>query len=213
MVYYKHYLLGRQFVARTDHQALKWLYSLQEPRDRIARWLVTLSGYQFSIEYWPGNKHGNANAMSRRCPNPEECKCPLLEEEILKCGPCQKFCQRAETMDSTLMDSQGNLRSMQVQGDEAVHMVQTQSQTQGQQVESGDAKTVPIVIAAKGRGRPKHGRTGCHRGNDGKKSLTRGGVAVQGTDTNAQALTSSPGTPGKEPASSQEKPVIVLLCV
>ena len=28
MEYYKHYLLGRWFVAQTDHQALKWLYSL-----------------------------------------------------------------------------------------------------------------------------------------------------------------------------------------
>ena len=35
--YYKHYLLGRQFVAQTDHQALRWLYSLREPKDRIAR--------------------------------------------------------------------------------------------------------------------------------------------------------------------------------
>ena len=65
---------------------------------------------------------------------------------------------------------------------------------------------MPIVIAAKGRGRPKHDRTGCHRGNIGKKSLTRGGVGVPGTDTDAQALTSNPGTPGKEPAPSQEKP-------
>ena len=69
-------------------------------------------------------------------------------------------------------------------------------------MESGDPKAVPIVIAAKGRGRSKHGRTGCHRGNNGKKSLTRGGVAVLGTDTDAQALTSSPGLPEKEPAPS-----------
>ena len=45
MEYNKHYLLGRQFVVRTDHQALKWLYSLREPKDRIARWLETLSAY------------------------------------------------------------------------------------------------------------------------------------------------------------------------
>ena len=90
MEYYKHYLLGRQFVPRTDHQALKWPYSLREPKDRKARWLETRSACQFSIEYRPGHKHGNANAMSRRCPNPQECKCPLLEEEILKSGPCQK---------------------------------------------------------------------------------------------------------------------------
>ena len=92
MEYYKHYLLGRWFVAWTDHQALKWLHSLREPKDRIARWLETLSAYQFSIEYQPGHKHGNADEMSRRCPNPQECKGLLLEEEVLKCGPCQKCC-------------------------------------------------------------------------------------------------------------------------
>ena len=69
-------------------------------------------------------------------------------------------------------------------------------------MESGDPKTVPIVLAAKGIGRPKHCRTGCHRVNNGKKSLTRRGVAVPGTDTDAKALTSSPGTLEKEPAPS-----------
>ena len=158
MKYYKHYLLERQFLARTDNQALKWLSSLKEPKDRIARWLETLSAYQFSIEYWPGNKHGNANAMFWRCPNPEECKCLLLEEEILKCSPCQKCHQKAETMDSTIMDSQGSLRSMQVQGDEPVCMVQTHSQTKGQQ--AYDPKMVTTVMAAKGRNRQKYGRMG-----------------------------------------------------
>ena len=109
-------------------------------------------------------------------------------------------------MDSVLIDSQGNLRNMHVQGVEAVCVTQTQCQTQGPQVESCDPKTVPIVIVAKGRGRTKHGRTGCHRGNNGKKSLIRGGVAVPGTDTDAQALTSTPGTPEKEPAPSGKKP-------
>ena len=32
MEYYKQYLLGRKFLVRTDHQALKWLFSLKEPR-------------------------------------------------------------------------------------------------------------------------------------------------------------------------------------
>ena len=166
MEYYKHYLLGRRFVAWTDHQALRWLYSLREPKDRIARWLETLSAYQFSIEHH-GHKHVNADAMSRRCLDPQECKCPLLEEEVLKCGPCQKCCQRAVTMDSALMDTQRNQRSMQAQCSDPVHMVQTCSQTKG--LQACDLEENATAMAAKGRDRTKYGRMGHQRGNPRKK--------------------------------------------
>ena len=81
MEYYKQYLLGQKFLVRTDHQALKWLFSLKEPKDRIARWLEIMSAYQFLVEYRPGKKHGNADAMSRRQCNPSDCKCPILDED------------------------------------------------------------------------------------------------------------------------------------
>jgi hypothetical protein len=56
------------------YQALVWLFSLKEPKGRIARWLEILSAFQFSIQHRPGSKHGNADGMSR-CPSPEECLC------------------------------------------------------------------------------------------------------------------------------------------
>ena len=34
MEYYKQYLLGQKFLVQTDHQALKWLFSLKEPKDQ-----------------------------------------------------------------------------------------------------------------------------------------------------------------------------------
>ena len=34
---FKHYLLGRQFVVRTDHSALRWPMSFKEPCDQMAR--------------------------------------------------------------------------------------------------------------------------------------------------------------------------------
>ena len=44
-------------------------------------------------------------------PYPHECWCPLLEdEEILKCGPCQKCKRRANWMDSNLMTTEGTLK-------------------------------------------------------------------------------------------------------
>ena len=147
--------------------------------------------------------HGNANAMSRRCPNPQECKCPLLEEEVLKCGPCWKCHQRAETMDSALMDSQGNWRSMQVQCSDPVHVVQTHSQTKG--LQACDLEGGATVTAAKGRNRTKHGRMGHWRGNPRKKFPTREGVGVLRTEMSTQASPSDPGQPEREQAPSREK--------
>ena len=103
--YFKHYLLGRQFLARTDHQALIWLFSLREPKGRIARWIEILSAYQFSIEYRPGKRHGNADAMSR-CPNPRDCHCGNEDStEMLRCGPCTKCQKRTTDMQSTLQSA------------------------------------------------------------------------------------------------------------
>ena len=63
---FRYYLLGRQFHVRTDHAALKWLQSLKEPRGRRARWLETLSEFDFTIEHRPGKVHANADALSRK---------------------------------------------------------------------------------------------------------------------------------------------------
>ena len=88
--YYKHYLLGRTFVVRSDHQALKWLFSLKDPSNRVASWNEILSAYSFAIEYRLGRQHGNADGMSR-CPNPRDCQCPYdSDDPVLKCGPCTK---------------------------------------------------------------------------------------------------------------------------
>ena len=37
--YFQQYLLGQKFLVWTDHQAIHWLFSLKEPKDRLARWL------------------------------------------------------------------------------------------------------------------------------------------------------------------------------
>ncbi|CAC5398529.1 unnamed protein product [Mytilus coruscus] len=56
--YYRQYLLGRKFSVRVDHQPLVWLFSLKEPKGRIARWIEILSAYDFSNIHRPGKKHG-----------------------------------------------------------------------------------------------------------------------------------------------------------
>lgn len=63
--HFRMYLYGQEFVVVTDHQPLKWLMTIKEPQPRVARWIVRLSEYQFTIEYRPGSVNGNADALSR----------------------------------------------------------------------------------------------------------------------------------------------------
>lgn len=97
--HYRSYLLGRKFLVRTDHQALKWIFTMKEPKSRVARWIEALSEFSFEIEHRSGTKHGNADGMSR-CPNPWTCECKNYE--ALRCGPCKKCRRKNELMEGTL---------------------------------------------------------------------------------------------------------------
>lgn len=62
------YLSGRPFTIYSDHQPLKYLFSesRQVPvmaASRIQRWALTLSAYQYTIQYRPGFKMANADAL------------------------------------------------------------------------------------------------------------------------------------------------------
>ena len=63
--YFRHYLLGREFTVRSDHQALKFLFSLKSPKGRIARYIEILSEYNFTIDFRKGLSHNNADILSR----------------------------------------------------------------------------------------------------------------------------------------------------
>ena len=64
--YFRHYLLGREFLLRTDHNSLRWLHNFKEPEGQVARWLEQLSSFQYCIRHRPGKQHTNADALSRR---------------------------------------------------------------------------------------------------------------------------------------------------
>ena len=63
--HFRPYLLGREFLLRTDHGSLTWMQSFKEPEGQLARWLEKLQEYQFSIVHRQGRKHSNADALSR----------------------------------------------------------------------------------------------------------------------------------------------------
>ena len=64
--YYRHYLLGRRFVVRTDHSTLQWLRRLSDPVGQQARWFGYIEEFDCSIVHRPGARHLNADALSRR---------------------------------------------------------------------------------------------------------------------------------------------------
>ena len=87
---FKQYLLGRQFLIRSDHSSLRWIMSFKNPENQMARWMEVLSQYDFRIEHRKGSKHVNCDALSRIPCDPCECECydgkTVLEE--LPCHGC-----------------------------------------------------------------------------------------------------------------------------
>jgi len=80
--YYRHFLLGYEFVLRTDHAALTYLMKTPNPVGQSARYLETIAEYNFSVQYRPGDSHRNADALSRR-PCGRDRKAPPFRQ----CGP------------------------------------------------------------------------------------------------------------------------------
>ena len=79
--HFRPYLLGREFVVRTDHQALKWLQTFRDAEGQVARWQEALQEYNFRCIHRPGVKHGNADALSRR-PARHHGDCPSQDSSI-----------------------------------------------------------------------------------------------------------------------------------
>ncbi|KAG1040488.1 hypothetical protein G6F43_012278 [Rhizopus delemar] len=63
--YFRPYLLGKKFMIITDHSALTGLLKTPNPTGIIARWIVTLSEYDFDIKYRPGRVNESADFLSR----------------------------------------------------------------------------------------------------------------------------------------------------
>ena len=62
---FRTYLTGRYFSIQTDHRALEWLDRIKDSNARLTRWSLFLQSYNFHIEYRPGKRNANADALSR----------------------------------------------------------------------------------------------------------------------------------------------------
>lgn len=100
--HFKHYLLGREFLLRTDHGSLVWLHKFREPDGQIARWLQRLGPYIFKIEHRAGKRHGNADALSRvSC----EVNCRQCKREKNEGTENQKYTHVSELRNTSTYNS------------------------------------------------------------------------------------------------------------
>ena len=63
--HFRPYLYGSKFLCRVDHHSLIWLKNMRNPMGILARWLETLSNYNFTVQHRPGKLHTNVDALSR----------------------------------------------------------------------------------------------------------------------------------------------------
>ncbi|GBG89732.1 hypothetical protein CBR_g49584 [Chara braunii] len=65
LVHLRHFLLGRFFYLRTDHQTLKWIKTQPALSHALKRWIEVVDQYDFKLEYLKG-EYKVADALSRR---------------------------------------------------------------------------------------------------------------------------------------------------
>ena len=66
---FHHFLYGRKFILVTDHKPLVAMFNPAKgtptiAANRLARWALTLSQYEYTVEYQSTKDHGNADALS-----------------------------------------------------------------------------------------------------------------------------------------------------
>ena len=76
---WRHYLHGEHFAAVKDHLSLRWLLSLKDPREKLARWVAKIQDLDFTIEHRSGpelvvpdtlSQDAVPKPLCQRCYNP-----------------------------------------------------------------------------------------------------------------------------------------------
>jgi hypothetical protein len=63
---WRHYIMGKRFELRIDHNGLKYLFDQQTLNAREIRWLEFLCEYDFDIKHIKGKENKVVDALSRK---------------------------------------------------------------------------------------------------------------------------------------------------
>ena len=130
---FHHFLLGRFFYIRTDHNSLVWLTPFKHLEGQLARFLEELSQYDFKIIHRKGAEHINADALSRLKDPFVECDCYTAGQNVsdLPCGGCN-YCLRAHRQWARFNDDV----------DDIVPLAVRSIEVEAQDTDSSSAQTV-----------------------------------------------------------------------
>jgi len=117
---FRQYLLGRQFLVRTDHEPLTWLYRSPQPIGQQARWLDLIAEYTFEIQHRPGRLHSNVDAVSRvpqlcrQCGRDESCY-DLSGQQTSEVSKCRSVDQSTNNLLLQIDLNPPTIRQLQLQ--------------------------------------------------------------------------------------------------
>lgn len=108
---FRGYIEGSTIFVHTDHQPLKWLFSLKSPTGRLARWSLELQSYNIIFGYTPGKQNVIADTLSRPpCSNETHtdirCECFSISIDFPKQGAAEiRTAQLEDTDIKNIIDS------------------------------------------------------------------------------------------------------------
>ena len=90
---FRGYIEGAEVVVLTDHQPLRWLFTLKTPTGRLARWALLLQSYNLTFGYTPGKQNVVADTLSRPPCSDEtcsvSCECNSIEIDFPVVGTAE----------------------------------------------------------------------------------------------------------------------------